>query len=63
MVHHIQTKIRFTYNNTNNYDTMAIRRLIFKKDKILKKLIKNASYNTTILISMGKMLLTQENEM
>jgi hypothetical protein len=42
---------------------MAIRRLIFKKDKILKKLIKNASYNTTILISMGKMLLTQENEM
>jgi hypothetical protein len=42
---------------------VAIKRLIQKRNKILKILIKNASYNTTILISMGKMILTKENEM
>jgi hypothetical protein len=39
---------------------VAMKRLILKRNNILKKIVKNASYNTTILISMGNMLLTQK---
>jgi hypothetical protein len=54
MVQHIQTKIWFTYNNRNNYGMVAIRRLILKRDKNLKKLVKKfTSYNVTILIFIG----------
>jgi hypothetical protein len=53
MVHHIQTKIWFTYNNTNNNDMVAIKRSTLKKDKDLKILVRNASYNIRILISIG----------
>jgi hypothetical protein len=31
MVHHIQTKIWFTYNNTNNYDMVVIKNQSFEK--------------------------------
>jgi hypothetical protein len=48
MVHHIQTKIWFTFNNTNNFDMVAL-----KRDKVLENSIKNASYNVTILIFVG----------
>jgi hypothetical protein len=62
MVHHIQTKIWFTYN-TNNYDMVTIKRLTLKKDKVLKILVKNASYNIVIWFFGGKIPSRQKNEM
>jgi hypothetical protein len=44
MIHH---------NNTNNFDMVAIKRLTLKRDKKFKILIRNASYNITILNSIG----------
>jgi len=53
MVHYIQTKIWLIYNNINNYDMVAIKKMILKRNKILKNLVKNVSYNVTILIFVG----------
>jgi hypothetical protein len=58
MVHHIQTKIWFPYNNTNNYDMVAINKWTLKRDKVLKNSMLNVSYIVTILSMLGKMLST-----